>query len=403
MSIIQSSKIIQFIILNQIFVCYISSFIHKSFTQILHFNTMSFLYTFDSASELIHTITRVIFLFFITKISFKKFKNTYILASVSLVFTTGIFLFCQLINFNFLFCFSWIINRICVGIISATRDYIMYREIYRSNLNIPLIKVLKSFGNIMTLLSIIFLYEQYITTGFCLLVTSLFNLQISLYTVKILEKNNKENTESYQKDKEEQNSVTNKVNIKSALIVMTVMTLISSNLLSDQLIYVEIGSDLGFKLKFLGQTVIGLLYAFILKNNVYASASFGLIASISYLLIVLGSYYLKLLGIVMYGLIYTIKNTSYLTIPKYLTKYNQNYQAIAFIFESLVTFISSLFFERYLLSKYLFNKSQSYIIYSVIGLIGWIIAMFIISSVKKSKNKSEINNSFNQDNNINKK
>ena len=397
MSIIQNNKIIQFIILNQIFVCYISSFIHKSFTQILHFNTMGFLYTFDSASELIHTITRVIFLFFITKITFSKFKNTYIIASVSLVFTTIIFLFCQYVSFNFLFCFSWIVNRICVGIISATRDYIMYREIYRSNLNIPLIKVLKSFGNIMTLLSIIFLYEKYVTTGFCLLLTSIFNLQISLLTVKMLENYNSENLKEYANIGN--NNVTNKLNIKSAILVILVMTLISSNLLSDQLIYVEIGSDLGFKLKFLGQTVIGLVYAFVLKNNVYASASFGLIASVSYLLIVLGTRYLKFLGIIMYGLIYTIKNTSYLTIPKYLTKYNQNYQAIAFIFESLVTFISSLVFERYLLSKYLFSKSQCYIIYACLGFVTWIITMLIIGFVKKPV--CTINNNIN--NNMNEK
>ena len=400
------NRIIKLVILNQILICYISSFIHKSFTQII--TNYNFLYTFDSAAELIHTLSRVSLLFILHKISLSSFKLIYICAAIGIIFSTCIFVICQYIKQNNIFYIGWIINRICVGIISATRDYIMYREIYKSNINIPLIKVLKSFGNALTLISILFLFNKYVVNSTLIIFSSIINLIISIITIQELEKIEKEDKDKIKNfvKTENQTIKTTKINYKTVFIIMLIMSLISMNLLSDQIVYVEAGSDIGFTFKFIGQTIVGFIYALFLKNNPYASASFGLIASLSYVLLLVNIKSIKILGILLYGLIYTVKNTSYLVIPQYITNYSQSYQAFAFIFESLSTFISSLIFEKVITTN--FSIQQGYILYIFNGIIGWIIAMFIIyiSHKKIKNNKKNTQQLYKLDNNkknINKK
>lgn len=150
-----NTKFTSLLCLQQVFMCYINSFMFKSVCSL--YGSKHFIMTVSNIAEIINNIFRA---FSTTYFKYKSDKFIFIInnsSGVLLLINTFIFAYSFYDNYNLKLCsIAWIMNRIATGINAACRDSMLYRlnKLYNMEINVPIVKTIKSVGNILNLIMI---------------------------------------------------------------------------------------------------------------------------------------------------------------------------------------------------------------------------------------------------------
>jgi hypothetical protein len=361
------------------------------FKNITLFGNLNEIMFVSNISEIINNLCRAAIIYLFKFVHNNTIYIINIFASAGFVVTLLMFIYAIYRDYNFNICaIAWILNRILNSITASCRDSALYRMnlLYRININIPMIKTIKSLGNIIHLLKIFFLSFSYYSLSIVyfhfLLCTicGFINIAVCIFlyflNIKLLENAQIKNIETT-KDIDKVESMYHIVITCIQLILITIVINIAQ--VDDSIVYYKVlDSNMAFILKqCVGQIVLGMLYSLIFGNSVFILILAPLVNIIFHQLCLLNYNYL---AAVVIGLQFMVKNSIYVLLSMILCKYNPAYPAICIIADAIGIGVSNLLF-LYLNSH--FDMRYSHYIFRNLGLFSFIFSILLVAHKYRDK------------------
>lgn len=355
------------------FLGYISNHQYTNFFRVL--KTKKNIFTNDAILEAANIVSRVSTSFLLTKLSNKSIALLYSLASILFFSSSIMYIFCLYniaFNHDFLFYFSWFINRTAGGVLAGVRDFIIYQALIYKTFNISLIKTMKGVGAELSIIQIFFVKDLTASAIF-LFFFALVNLTTSIqFTYTVFKNNSVIDIEIKEGGKIKTEKATPKVHpltLKSCVASIVIPFLLSMASISDQFIIKQ-----GFYAQFIlltGQIVFGYLYSKFIKNRIYGLL---VLPIIYFLLYTVHMFYIPFgreLAYLMSGLALVLKNIIYILIPLNVANYNPLYQIMSLLSETTAGIIMNWCYDNiykdcaweliYLMGTSLFSVVSSFI------------------------------------------
>ena len=306
-------QLLLLMVINQMSACYLSGYHHQVLSSLL--SNSDYLFTVDGTAEMLGMLSRIVVNLVLLSMGYKFICKSYfyficlsLLSSVCLVFA-------MYVRTDIIVYLSWCLNRIFMGAIASSKDYIIFKEACTNNLNVPMIKALKTVGNIFVMSHIYYFFDfscmrhvhgsaVSIVIGSVLLVISgkIFINVLDAYN-NAQQSNDDENlalTESANGPIVGGSWYITSINVcKRAwyniavmdkrigfLVFITVFLLLVGHT-SDQIIYLkQLDHGKAVRYKFIGQTICGYIYSFCCGNSavvIPATVIFNVLAHTSFM------------------------------------------------------------------------------------------------------------------------
>lgn len=386
-----NTKFTSLLCLQQVFMCYINSFMFKSVCSL--YGSKHFIMTVSNIAEIINNILRA---FSTTYFKYKSDKFIFIInnsSGILLLLNTFIFAYSFYDNYNLKLCsISWIMNRIATGINAACRDSMLYRlnKLYNMEINVPIVKTIKSVGNILNLITIFLIvkpiynwsiiaihYALCVIVGLinCFLCIALYNSSKYIINKVVIQKDTIDKSD--------------RKNLVKNLLFLTIATFcINMAQIDDAIVFFKINNsnDAFLYKQCVGQVLVGGIYSLLFKNSPLIII-IGPIVNLMFHIVSLLNY--NILGAIVIGTQFITKNATYLLLSMFFYKYNLIYPSICIIADALCMIISNFIFIN-LSIKY--GDVTAHKVFIILGIISTIFGIYFVkilhsSNTSKSKNK----------------
>ena len=284
-------------------------------------------------------------------------------------------------------------NRIATGINAACRDSMLYRlnKLYNMEINVPIVKTIKSVGNILNLIMIFLIVKPIynwsviaIHYSLCVIV-GLINcfICIALY-----------NSSKYIIDKavvhKETIDQSDRKNLIRNLLFLTIATFcINMAQIDDSIVFFKIknSNDAFLYKQCIGQVLVGGIYSLLFKNSPLIIIIGPIVNLMFHIVSLLNC---NILGAIVIGTQFITKNATYLLLSMFFYKYNLIYPSICIVADAICMIISNFIFIN-LSIKY--GDVIAHKVFIILGIMSTIFGIYFI----KILNASNINNSSNKD------
>ena len=378
------NRLLVLMVANQVAACYLSGYHHQVISSLLH--NVDYLFTVDGTAEMLGMFIRIAVNIFLLSVGYKFICRSYFYFVCISLLSSICLIIAMYIQVDFVSYLSWILNRIFMGAIAASKDYIIFIEAVNNNLNVPMIKALKTLGNLFAILHIYYFFDFknimhvhgsviLICIGSVILIFSgsmFVNILEKIYESKNINDtniktqtqaskikyndnyiNNQNITINTSETKDEQhisifiknayirlcNTIKN-VSVQSSLLVFFTVFCLLVGHVSDQIIYVkQFDHRKAVQYKFIGQTLLGYIYSYIFSNSILVipmSTIFVVLSHLSFM----HEPFNNMMGVILKGLAIHLRNTIYILATLQLTSGNNAYLLIAQIAEAFSMFVS---------------------------------------------------------------
>lgn len=379
-----NTKFTTLLCLQQIFMCYVNSFMFKSVCSL--YGSKHIIMTVSNVAEIINNFLRA---FATTYFKYKSDKFIFAINNYSgflLLINTFIFAYSLYDNYNLKLCaISWIMNRIATGINAACRDSMLYRlnKLYNIEVNVPIVKTIKSIGNILNLIVLFLIVKPIYNWSviaihyFICVIIGFINYFLCImlyYSSRFL---------SSVVIKEEGIDKSSNKEIAKNLLFLTIATFcINMAQIDDAIVFFKIkDSNLAFLYKqCVGQVLVGGIYSLLFKNSKFIIVIGPLVNLIFHVVSLL---HYDILGAIIIGTQFMTKNATYLLLSMFFYKYNLLYPSMCIVADAICMIISNFIFIN-LSIKY--GDIIAHKVFIVLGCISTLIGIYFIKrsySIKK--------------------
>ncbi|AOP70460.1 hypothetical protein AB837_00388 [bacterium AB1] len=380
-------NIVYLLVFNNVIGAFFSSITHLMVWYFI--SDVYFIYSATAFVELLFSVSRVV-AFKIYNVNFVKIYYYFNIVLFMLLVAEFSFILALYYKSIVFFYIAAITNRIFYGKFSGFRDYLMLRESYISNLNIPLIKNLKVIGVFpMVFVSYFALTDSInIKNSFLLysvlivfFVFSLINKFLILLSFKKYLNNDHKNINlvSLSQKNIKQTDSSNYNIIMNVVII----TFICTNMIffyNDQLIYkmLSISSGVGVY-KQIGQILLTSIVAYFFSNSIYSVIALPIFLSISYVFFYTQNLFLIKFGVILFACCMSLNSCFGILLVRKIFVYNVLY------FMYITTLCEAMRLLGTFILKYveMYFQERTFIIYSIINVMYTILILYIYNKKKK--------------------
>ena len=354
------NKLLLLMVVNQMSACYLAGYHHQVLSSLLI--NSEYLFTVDGMAEMFGMLSRIVVNLVLLSMGYKFICKSYFYFVCLSLFSSVCLVISMYVRIDAIVYISWCLNRIFMGAISSSKDYIIFKEACINNLNVPMIKALKTVGNIFVMAHIYYFFDFNRMThvhgsAMLIVVGSIALLMSGKIFVDVLWNQSLQHDDNDGTISENNNVVCDSwyvtsVNIfKQAwnnivcmdmrigfLVFITVFLLLVGHT-SDQIIYLkQLDHGKAIKYKFIGQTIFGYIYSFCFGNSMLvipATIIFNVLAHMSFMFEPVNN----IAGVIFTGLTTQLRN-SVCILSVLLLSRNNVYLLVAQLSEAISFFVA---------------------------------------------------------------